>query len=376
MNLSSILGHKANPEVEDYLAHMILNFVKTGEYEDGKIARAIVPTNFENLDLIPAIRSYMVDGDDELTLASVRGIAVTTLFDSFLSEIEEQYDYILFDIAEGGATKWCANAFNCSDYILVPIDTDQSNIDGYTFVVDKIDKEIKRSNRKIKILGAFVNRYKRDSVSNSLVKACQRNLGSNFIPVCVRDALDVKKAHIAKMPVCYYAPASNAAKDFGELAYQILTRIEGEPDNKTYKRYFGTQAECLLDKMENNSLVTADITFEKVSPSLLYDNPLRIRTEDDDEVIQTIIESIEENGYLEDFPVLAFRMNENDYYTIADGHRRRDAALATGIEEVPVIRLKYPSFGLIEGAKADDEEKKALKQEAENFYKWINKGRM
>ena len=372
MNMSSILGHDYEPEI--YFSQIILDYARSGDLYDGIINSAVVPTRFEGLDLIPAHRDSMLGGDTELTLLGMqKRIAIFALYDMFLSEIEDQYDYIIFDIAEGGATNWCANAFNCSDYILIPIDTDQSNLDGYGYVIQKIKKEIKMSNPRIKVLGAFVNRYKRESVSNSLVEAVRASIGDAFIPVLVRDSTEVKKANTARQPICYYNPKSNPAKDFGELTYQILCRTEGEPENSPYKRHFCSQADAVVEKIESNTLYSAEVTRLTVDPTLLYDHPMREVDETDAEITQSISENIEANGYLDNFPIVAHRQSEKDYFTILDGHKRRDAAIACGLDAVPVVCIRYPSFGLIEKQDVSEKNKEMLKREEILFYEWINK---
>lgn len=83
---------------------------------------------------------------------------------------------------------------------------------------------------------------------------------------------------------------------------------------------------------------------KKMDPKVLRDHPANAGLYGRIELSDGIVESITQNGVMQPIIVAPF----GDHYYVVSGHRRRDAAMLVGLEEVPVQIREYPSLAAAE----------------------------
>lgn len=133
-----------------------------------------------------------------------------------------EYDYVFIDTPpQMGELTF--NALQAATGLLIPLETDNSNLQGLYQIVD-IAQQIRRSNPALHILGtvickyekaANVNRFMRDTIA-----AKGQELGAPLL-MEIRKAAAVREAQMMQESLFSYAPRSNPAHDYKKL-FEII----------------------------------------------------------------------------------------------------------------------------------------------------------
>lgn len=117
---------------------------------------------FEGIDILPASRDLSNFITHLERVSKTCGVPLTekdtcTLLNSFITSLENQYDYIFID---NGPTlnKLTVNALDVSDSILVPMCAEELSVEGLQDLIGTCMKE-KRNNSRLGIEGVLVTRF-------------------------------------------------------------------------------------------------------------------------------------------------------------------------------------------------------------------------
>jgi chromosome partitioning protein len=221
-NLTNGIAHSEAPEM--WFAEMILSYYDDEIKED--LHDAIVPTEFPNIDLMPSNSKAMTKA--ERGLPRIPEYNPAFILNEFLEDIEDEYDYIIIDSAQGSANEFNQIGMNAADYILSPTDDNIDGLDGFQFVLSRIEAISKAINPDIQCLGVFLNRVNSSRSLGKMIAAKYKELfPDHFIPIIVRDSAAVGRARITATPLCYYDKKEKVAGDFRELTDYIVEKVEG-----------------------------------------------------------------------------------------------------------------------------------------------------
>ncbi|MGF7010534.1 chromosome partitioning protein [Lachnospiraceae bacterium PF1-22] len=159
-------------------------------------------------------------------LDAVEDIPVELLKD-LLKEVESEYDYVFIDChpSKEGIT---LSAFVASDYILVPTAPKQTHLDGLSSASTLLT-QLKKANycQKTEILGAFFTMYRSNiSYQNQIEQHFRDSFPDLFFDVSTRESTLLDEAAYMGVPLHSYKPTSVVAKEYKELAEEILNRIK------------------------------------------------------------------------------------------------------------------------------------------------------
>lgn len=371
-------GISRSEEPSYELAKLIMEYCDEDFYPDEEATRScICPTNFPNLDIMPAVPETMHMADNRLAYTESE-FEPDKAFRILLKYLEDDYEYIIFDTKEGEG-QWLKNVLNYVEYLICPAEAADDSINGYLTIETRIIKRYRRSNPGLKFFGMFITRFNNDSRDQSLVEAARRYKPEYFIPVMIRHSKILDSARMEESVVCYYKPLSNPAIDYASLTDYVLENTGHElktaPENirafdaeKLINYTMLVYPDQIMDeynqgKKEYSKIikeyksVAADykrITKEDVSlPETDNDQSLHFCNHDED--YRRLLEDIEENGITE--PLIVTPLNSDGNYMIIDGQKRLEAALELQVE-VPIHIMwemesddKYAPI-LIEMAKA------------------------
>ncbi|MBP3916182.1 ParA family protein [Clostridium sp.] len=187
-------------------------------YPDYDITEAIIPTEYENL--------YILPGTDMLKKIAVEITADTSINVNYrlkkqLRKISDEYDYIIIDCAptEDAVT---GNVLIASDEVIIPILLEDYSVDGVNKMVDTIFnyKEEFFVDLKIKgILATQLDRRKKDHTDKS--KALRKALGDLYLPCEIRTDQKVNES-IKIAPIVYFDPKSKASRDYKKLVKEVI----------------------------------------------------------------------------------------------------------------------------------------------------------
>ena len=176
------------------------------------LRRAIQPSSFEGVDLLPADSSLM-----DLDLSKVESEQVfTQVLAQGLPELAREYDYVLID---------CPPAFNAAsaaallaaDAVLIPIKIDAFALEGMGNLMQQI-VNMRRINPRLLVLGLLpVMWYRSPAVGRA--ELALRDTGLRVFPH-IRRSDKVDDMTFTQEPLCVCSPKSGACKD-----YKLLARL-------------------------------------------------------------------------------------------------------------------------------------------------------
>lgn len=148
-----------------------------------------------------------------------------------VNEVLDDYDYILYDTPPHTGIL-LENVLMATDYLICPIQCDSYSIHGIQDFRETIS-EYFEENPRLQILGLLKNRYKgRQSLTRSLeeetLPLIAEQIGTTVFKSTIRDSVKSAEAAALGIPLSQYKEAKAIAKDYSDLADEVLTVIEGE----------------------------------------------------------------------------------------------------------------------------------------------------
>ena len=215
-NLTEGIAH--NQEPEEYLVDVIEENCED-EYIPA-IESIIVPTDFENLYLLPTRRRDLIKVNKMMDEAE---FSTNFLFQNILSEADEYFDFVLFDCAgNDGNPEVTNNILCCCDYVLVPFEPNADSVNGYVMTKARV-KSMKRDNRNLKILGSFITKYqKATKLSREMDEFAESVIDDELIPIKITNSVIVGNARLYCTPLAYFNPSAKTAKDYKALAKYVI----------------------------------------------------------------------------------------------------------------------------------------------------------
>ena len=198
-------------------------------------AEAVLPTGVYNLDIIPA--TIMLSGAD-LDLANVMGRE--SILRNKIISISDNYNYILIDCAPS-LSLLTINALSAADEVLIPIQSHYYALEGLKLLFQTVNIVKTRLNYSLAILGILPTFYDgRTSISRDVLNGLRDYFGSRVLKTVVRVNSKLAEAPSANEPIHIYAPGSRGAKDYGNLADEILEKEQmlnrGDAENAEEKQ--------------------------------------------------------------------------------------------------------------------------------------------
>lgn len=190
-----------------------------GKQED--LTDYIVPTKYENLDLIPS-STQMSSIEYELFTKWQREF----ILKKCLQKIKDLgiYDYILIDAPPtlGG---WVMNILCASDQVLVPVEASPWGMFGLANMFDFLN-EVKEIAPSLKILGVVITKADtRKGYFKQTLEILQEMEDIALLDSYIRVDSSIEWAQDASAPVVEYKKSSRSAKEYMELAKEVIERV-------------------------------------------------------------------------------------------------------------------------------------------------------
>ena len=180
-----------------------------------------------------------VEGGD--ILASVPALAGA---DTFLVELGKEYrlkealgnlagsyDVCLVDTppALGILT---VNALTAADAAIVPTQADVYSLQGIRQLARTVEAVKEYTNKDLVLLGLLVTRFNARAIIRkdiaALLEQTACDMGTSLFKTRIRECTALVEAQAMRLPIFAYAPRSNAAKDYGDLVDEVITRLKLE----------------------------------------------------------------------------------------------------------------------------------------------------
>lgn len=210
-NVSAALLGRAEPENSVYELYS----------EEGiSAADCIMPSQYENLDILPAVPECAAL---EIDLLQKQNKGFSLLRDSLRDHAVENYDFTLIDCPPSLGL-FSVQALACSDKVILPLECgSRFSVEGLGRTIDAILSVRDSLNPNLKDIRLLINRLDRRTTISKLTnlqvrKQFGERVFDTFIPVNV----SIQQAEMAGQAVTDYAPSSNGAFHFNRLAAELL----------------------------------------------------------------------------------------------------------------------------------------------------------
>ena len=196
------------------LKNTVYNILIDKDYDPRK---AIIKTNVENLDLIPA--SVDLAGA-EVELVGMEG-RENALKDG-LEKIKDNYDYIFIDCPPSLGLL-TINSLAAVDSVLVPIQCEFYALEGVSQLVSTIELVKRSLNPKLEIQGVILSMFDgRTNLSLQVVQEVKKYFGNKVYATVIPRNVRLAEAPSYGMPITEYDPKSKGAEAYGDFADEFL----------------------------------------------------------------------------------------------------------------------------------------------------------
>jgi chromosome partitioning protein len=179
----------------------------------------IQPTRVENLDLLPA--------NIDLSAAEVQlvqEVAREYTLQRVLDPIIPNYDVILIDCAPSLGLL-TVNALTASNGIVVPLECEFFALRGLAMLTDTIAKVQDRLNPKLEIVGILGTMFDgRTTHAREVLDRVVQAYDERVFHTVIRRTVKFPETTVVGEPITTYAPSSQAATQYRDLAKEVLAR--------------------------------------------------------------------------------------------------------------------------------------------------------
>jgi len=214
------------------------------------IRDCIVPTDFENLFLLP--------GDTALDEAA-RKLKDEALFSCqkvlclLLDEVEDEYDYCVIDCGIN-STDMNVNVLYACDEVYIPLMTDDGSLNGVQTTIDHFIRKISKfSDRDLSVGGIFFTRHRPQYVVSRYADAGARSLYENYVlPMYIHECQLLPESSHTHAPLLVSDPhvRRKATADYLALTDYIVSN-----DRKSWLEKYKDAAESANSAAKTESEV-------------------------------------------------------------------------------------------------------------------------
>lgn len=186
----------------------------------GESELAPVPVK-ENMDVI--VSTLDLSGAEmELINEAGREYILRELF----APIREEYDYIIIDCPPSLGLL-TLNALTCSDFVIIPLQTEFLALQGLAKIKQVIQKVKFRLNKELQVGGVIATMYDSRKVLNrDVVETIKKYFGELVFDTMIRDNVALAEAPSQRKDIFEYSRSSAGAEDYLNLCKEILQRVE------------------------------------------------------------------------------------------------------------------------------------------------------
>ena len=185
--------------------------------KDYDIRNAIIKTDVENLDLIPASVD-LAGAEVELVQVDQRETALK----KGLEHIKGDYDYIFIDCPPSLGLL-TINSLAAVDSVLIPIQCEFYALEGVSQLVSTIDLVKKSLNPELEIQGVILSMFDgRTNLSAQVVQEVKKYFGDKVYTTVIPRNVRLAEAPSYGLPITAYDPKSKGAEAYMDFAEEFL----------------------------------------------------------------------------------------------------------------------------------------------------------
>ena len=188
---------------------------------DAKAGEAILPTGFENLDLMPT-SIELAGAEIELVTAENR----ESLLKEALSELRDRYDYIFIDCPPS-LSLLTLNALTAADSVLIPIQCEYYALEGVGQLVNTVKLMRRKLNPELKIEGILLTMYDaRTNLCAQVAQEVRNHFRDEAFDTLIPRNVRLSEAPSYGMPIHLYDARCAGTAAYRALAAEFIERNE------------------------------------------------------------------------------------------------------------------------------------------------------
>jgi chromosome partitioning protein len=221
-NATTAFGVSAEKAIERE-AHCLLTMARF------PLERAIVPTQVENVDLVPA-SARLADCNKTLVMEVGRENRLRNkLRDFYRSVLTEKYDAVLIDCPPS-LDLLSINALAAATHMIVPVTTKFYALKGMALLGEMVATLHEQIGATVRMLGILVTMFDKKTaldvtIYRLLKERIERDFGNYLFSTIITKSVVVSEAEAGGLPVTLREPESPAAQAYRSLAEEVMGRL-------------------------------------------------------------------------------------------------------------------------------------------------------
>ena len=212
--LSAGLGLSHN-EIDDTIYDVMLD-------SQTSIHSAIVHTDVAGLDLVPA--------NIDLSAAEIQMVNEVgrehTLARA-LRPVMKDYDFIIID-CQPSLGLLTVNALACSHGVIIPMECEFFSLRGLALLTDTVENVAERINFDLEVIGILVTMFdRRTKHAREVMSRVVEYFDEKVFDTVITRTVRFPETSVAGEPITTWAPSSQAAKQYRDLAAEVIERTKG-----------------------------------------------------------------------------------------------------------------------------------------------------
>ena len=209
--LSAGLG-LTHDQIEDTIYDVMLD-------SQVSVHSAIVHTGVAGLDLVPA--------NIDLSAAEIQMVNEVgrehTLARA-LRPVRKDYDFIIID-CQPSLGLLTVNALACSQGVIIPLECEFFSLRGLALLTDTVEKVADRINFDLEVMGILVTMFdRRTRHAREVMDRVVEYFGDKVFDTVITRTVRFPETSVAGEPITTWAPSSQAAKQYRDLAKEVIER--------------------------------------------------------------------------------------------------------------------------------------------------------
>ncbi|WP_067727773.1 ParA family protein [Oceanobacillus damuensis] len=189
--------------------------------EDLPAEEVVIPTNVNNLDIIPAT-IQLAGAEIELVPIISREIRLKKALES----LKEQYDYILIDCPPSLGLL-TINALTASDTVMIPVQCEYYALEGLSQLLNTIRLVQKHLNKHLMIEGVLLTMLDaRTNLGIQVIEEVKKYFQDKVYQTIIPRNVRLGEAPSHGLPIIIYDPKSRGAEVYLELAKEVMANGE------------------------------------------------------------------------------------------------------------------------------------------------------
>ena len=187
--------------------------------DDEKTLENIMPTEVENLDLLPS-NIDLAGAEVELVYKKNR----ERVLKNALEEIRSRYDYILIDCPPSLGLL-TINALACADSVIIPIQSEYYALEGLSQLMNSISLVKQHLNADLEVDGVVLTMYdSRSLISKQIAEEIKKFFTKRLFEIVVPRNVRLVEASSYGKPIMMHDPKCTGARAYKALTLEYLAR--------------------------------------------------------------------------------------------------------------------------------------------------------